>query len=251
MRILAGKKGQFGLVKIMSYLVYGLAVIGFTVLVNLPSCVLDKGHLKAVIEPDATLTAAIRADAQLGSYLRTQLPDKALLFERLDWLENKNKEGYTFADQFDSKKVKRVKEFIDDHPEAYADKDYSAFLTGLQAIYVLSDSDGKDRVKETFKLVTAAMFFRSAKDKTKKIGHVLYVLPIAVDFDPKDLKPSLSDAGSICALPEFEVCYENIPYELSFDKFLQAVQAIPIHDAGFAKVELRYYPESRLWLPQP
>lgn len=249
-----GKNGQFGLEKIFSYIIYGLAVMVFIVLVNLPGCILDKGQLKAVIESDATLKAEVKAEAQLNSYLRAQMPDKALLFERLDWLKNKKKEGYVFAGQFDEGKVKRVKEFTDGNPEAYVGKDYSGFISSLQAIYAVSNNDGKNRIKEAFELVTAAMFFRSARDKTQKIGHVLYALPIAVDFDPKDLKPSRTDY-SLCTLEkdfkEFEVCSDNRPYELFYAKFWQAVQAVPLHDGGFAKVELRYYPEPLSWLPKP
>lgn len=256
--VFEGKKGI--IVKVFSYIAYGIGVLVLILLLNLAGCLIKNKEAKAAIEVDVNLAASVRADAQLGSYLRTVVPSKAGLNERLEWLE-KNKDTKYIKELLKNIKIDfgDVKGFLDKHPEVYEGKDYSEFVSGLHAIYSAGNGDEKETVKQTFRAVTTTMFLRAVKDFPKKGGSLFYLLPLGVDFNPADMKPSsdedMCDKYTLCAqylpseiIPRIEDPLIYIPPQRFAS---QSVQAIPLADASVAKVEFRYYPELKSMLPQP
>lgn len=254
------KRGQFGLLDAASYLLYLIGVLVIVLFLNIGGCVIKNKEAKAGIMAEVNLASSLKADAQLDSYLRTDvvLPDKAELFAKLDWFE-KNKNTKYIKELVSQLKidVAKVKDFLDRHPEAYADKDYSGFISSLHAFYASGNKNDKEDAERAFKAVTAAMFLRAVEDYPKRGEYVFYLLPIGVDFNPKDFKPSekedLCKVSELCAyylpsevIPEIENPLVYIPpYKFSS----QAVQVIPLADSTLAKVEFRYYPEFKSWLP--
>ena len=152
-----------------------------------------------------------------------------------------------------------VRNFLDGHPELFTKKDYSGFISSLHVIY--STGSGKDRgdVEETFRAVSAAMFLRALKDYPKKGQYLFYLLPLAVDFSPKDFNPSnkadMRDVYKLCVevLPSQIVPATQDPlgnYIPIIKVISQSVQVVPLVDNTLAKIEFRYYPELPSTLPQ-
>lgn len=256
--VFEGKKGI--IVKVFSYIAYFIGALVLILLLNIAGCLIDNKKAEAAIEVDVNLAASVRADAQLGSYLRTMVPPKAGLDERLEWLE-KNKDTKYVKELLNSIKIDfgDVKGFLDKHPEVYEGKDYSEFISGLHAIYSTGSDDEKKVVKQAFRAVTAIMFLSAVKDFPKKGESLFYLLPLGVDFSPSDFKPSSEE--DVCST--YELCAQYLPPEVipRTDNPLiyippqmfasQSVQAIPLADASVAKVEFRYYPEHKSMLPEP
>ncbi len=255
--ISGSKKGFFPLELIFSMLGYVVAVFVIIIVLNISSCVLDKDKAESGISGKAETAAGLRAEAQLSSYLRTQIPAKDELFTKLDWLKEKRDRNFAFAQGFD---VPKAKAFLEKYPDVYSGKDYSGFISALQAIYATSSNERGD-VKEAFEAVTAAMFLRAFGDGRKEDGYVFYVLPIGVDFENSDNgKPS--SITSLCSLANYDLCVEagseSYDAALHSDTFValyrepfQAVQLVPLADNSIAKVEFRYYPELASRLPGP
>ncbi|MBI2143630.1 hypothetical protein HYU17_00570 [Candidatus Woesearchaeota archaeon] len=264
------KKGQFGLLDIASYLLFFVSVAILILLLNLGGQFLKNKEARASLDVDVNLASFAKADAQLDSYLRTDLPGKDELLEKIQWLEeNKNKNPYIteLKKQLD---LKKAREILEAYPEVYEGKDYSGFISGLHALYYSGEDRGK--VWDAFRAVTAVMFLRSVKDYPKRGEFMFYLLPVGVDFDPEDLKPSSNE--DLCGRSGFELCIRYFPeimvpqmnkeYEEASGAVLagrtarkparrfssQAVQAIPVANSGLAKVEFRYYHEFKSWLPQ-
>ena len=241
------KNGQLGLVDIFSMMLYFFVALILLLVLNIAGCFLtDKAE--AAIGVNVDLAASVRADAQLDSMLRTEMPDKIALTEKLDTLE-KFKPG-----NFDVN-INKVKEFLDKHPELYANVDYSEFISRLHALY----GSDEDMVKQTFKAVTAALFMRAVKDYPKKGGYTFYLLPVGVKFNPVNFKPS--SRSDICS--DYDLCVQYLPpqivpqtqkeageYTPIYKAASQPVQVIPLAGDAMAKVEFRYYGELPAALPK-
>ena len=156
------KKGQFGfdLMDIFSYIGYFVVVLLIIIILSLPSCLTgiktDKAQSK--LHEKTQAMALVSADAQLTSYLRTQMPGKDELFakpnSKLNWLdEHRNflktsavdqTTGTPLPDVKVNLDVVKAKGFLENHPEVYVDKDYSEFLSSLQAIYATNKNEQGD-----------------------------------------------------------------------------------------------------------
>ncbi len=241
------KQGQLGLLDIFSYILYFIAFLVILLLLNIQGC---KEKVQSDIGIDANfrpLEASVRADAQLNSYLRTQMPEKELLFTRIGWLEAKQKGGFVFAKGFD---LEKAKDFLERYPEVYDGKDYSEFISSLQAVYE-SDVKEKEGIQEAFKAATAAMFLRAVEDDEAFGGTLYYFLPIGVDFDNLD-KGKPGDEKYLCGTGKYELCTDGyLPDEFFYIVPVSAVQITPLADGEMAKVELRYVREFRARLPKP
>ena len=151
------------------YMFYFLVAFIIIFLLNIAGCVIKDKEAKAGIGADVSLAAVIRADAQLDSYLRTQMPGKGELLEKMGWLEKNKNANYIKSLvkelNFDFGKVE---DFLNKHPEVYADRDYSGFISSLHPFYVSGDKKDKEDAERVFKAVTAAMFIRAVIDYPKK-----------------------------------------------------------------------------------
>ncbi len=260
-KLIGRKKGQLGLVDIFSMLLYFVAVFILILLLNLGGCLIKNKEARAAIEADVSLATYVRADAQLNSYLRTAIPEKAELDKKMEWLEkNPNPQ---FSKQLKSLKIDfgKANGFLSKYPEVYANQDYSGFIGGLHTIHSTGGKSEKEGAEQAFKAVTAALFLRAVEDYPKKGEYLFYLLPLSVDFDPSDFGPSTKE--NMCEV-SYELCAQYLPQEVVPSPILmkgvyisptrfssQSVQAFPLADLSVAKIEFRYYPELKSKLPQP
>ena len=251
------KKGEMGLVDIFSIILYFICVLILSLILSIAGCLINTKK-KASIEVEVGLAESVKADSQLTSMLRTQMPDYDGLIKKLGQLKafNDNK-NFNFKD-----KIKfnygGVQTFLDGHRELFTKKDYSEFISGLYVIY--KTGKDKDSLKDTFKAVSAALFLRGLKDYPEKGEYMLYMLPIGVKFSPDDMKPS--DNTDMCV--DYDLCVEYLPSDLVpqtqdlatgdyvpiIKTASRTIQAIPLTDDNLAKVEFRYYPEVKSTLPK-
>src|SRR3989338_2450582 len=202
------KNGQLGLVDIFSMMLYFFVALILLLVLNIAGCFLtDKAE--AAIGVNVDLAASVRADAQLDSMLRTEMPDanapnglKVKLQQLESWDRNKDSNLHNLhvkiGVNFDAVNV-----FLDRHPELDAKMDYSEFISRLHALY----GSDEDMVKQTFKAVTAALFMRAVKDYPKKGGYTFYLLPVGVKFNPVNFKPS--SRSDICS--DYDLCVQYLP----------------------------------------
>ncbi len=251
------KRGQFGfdLADIFSYIGYFIVVLIIIIVLSLPSCLtgIDTKKADLKLQEKASSMALVSADTQLTSYLRTQMPGRDELLAKLGWLEQHKAELHTSI--FDKSTgtswpgkvgldIGQAKDFLNRHPEVYAGRDYSEFISSLQAIYA-TDKDEQDDVKMAFKAVTAAMFIRGFGDAKKPGGYIYYLFPVSVDFQNRNPGES-GDEG------DYDLSVEILPSEMLLErKPVQSILVIPLADSTLAKVRLTYYPERSSWLPQP
>lgn len=247
------KKGQFGMLRIFSYALYAFGAIVLIITLSLAttSCALQNKEAKAEIGNEAGLYAAVKADTQLNSYLRTDMPAKNELFERLDWLE-KNKNTKYVKELMGALKIdfKSARDFLEKHPETVSDRDYSGFITALHAVHISGNDADKESVRQTFKAATAALFLRSVNDYPRKGERVFYLLPLTVDFNPADFWASKEQ--NPCG--NAELCAYYLPAIIApgagNSKFVShAINPVPLADHTAAKVEFWYYPEIKHTLP--
>lgn len=253
------KKGQLGLVDIFSMIMYFIAVLIILLILNIAGCFIDN-KAKAALGTDADLAKSVKADAQLNSMLATQMPDAAGLKAKLDQLDSFNRDKNSNLYKKIDVNFGEVQGFLNSHPELFKKKDYSGFIAGLNVIYKTGTAKDQNNVVKTFKAVSAAMFLRALKDYPKKGEYLYYLLPVGVDFNPKDFKPSsndeMCDAYTLCVEvlpPEIipEVLYTPGAYIPITKVISQSVQLLPLVDSTIAKIEFRYYPELPSTLPQP
>lgn len=255
------KKGQFGfeIVDIFSYLGYFIAVLIILIILILPSCLtgIDSDKAGEKLQEKTEAMAQLKADAQLASFLRTQIPGKAELFAKLDWLD-KHKDllrTSTFLDQTGTsppEKVKldigQTKGFLNSHPEVYADNDYSEFISSLYSVYAANKNE-KGNAKMAFKVVTTVLFIRGFSNGKKldknNDGYTYYLFPLSVDF--QNSNPGELDKGS-----NYDLSIGITPSEMLPErKPAQSIQVVPLADSTLAEVRLDYYTEHSSWLPQP
>ncbi len=251
------KRGQFGfdLADIFSYIGYFIVVLIIIIVLSLPSCLtgIDTKKADEKLQEKADAAALVSADSQLISYLRTQMPGKDELFAKLGWLDQQKKYFKTTVINQETGAslpgevkldVGQAKDFLNRHPEVYAGKDYSEFISSLQAVYA-SGKDEQDDVKMAFKAVTAAMFIRGFSDAKKQGGYIYYLFPVSVDFQNRNPGES-GDEG------DYDLSVEILPSEMLLErKPVQSILVVPLADSTLAKVRLTYYSERSSWLPQP
>lgn len=253
------KKGQFGfdIADVFSYFGYFIAVLILIVILSIPSCLtgLNTNKADSNLQERTGAMALVAADAQLASYLRAQMPGKDELFAKLDWVEQHKKffktsvvdrvvTGTALPKDVELDVV-QVRGFLDSHPDVYADKDYSEFISSLQAVYSAGGKDEQDAVKMAFKVVTAAMFVRAIIYPKKGDSYLYYLFPLSVDFQNRNSGKSGDDS-------DYDLSVGIMPTEMLPEREpLQSIQAIPLADSTIAKARLDYYPELLSGLPQP
>ncbi|MBI2175832.1 hypothetical protein HYU40_00595 [Candidatus Woesearchaeota archaeon] len=255
------KRGQFGfdLADIFSYIGYFIVVLIIIIILNIPSCLtgIDTKKADSKLQEKADSMALVSADTQIASYLRTQMPERTELFAKLDWLEqHKNflrtsvvdpETGITLPAEV-KLDVGQAKAFLNSHPDVYADKDYSGFISSLQAVYAAEKKE-QNNVKMAFKAVTTALFIRGFSNGKKldknNDGYTYYLSPVSVDF--QNSNPGESGRDS-----DYDLSVEILPGEMLPERTpVQSIQVIPLADLTLAKIRLTYHPERSSWLPQP
>lgn len=264
MDLFVKKRGQLGLVDIFSMILYFVVVLIIILMLNIAGCFI-KTKAEAAIGVNVNLAKSVSADSQLASFLRTDMSDATELRAKLDWLKNSKKNNPDFPDFSKEIGVKfaDAQGFLDSHPELYEKKDYSEFISALYVFYQTGAKKDKESVEKAFRAVTAAMFLRVVKDYPKKGEYIFYLLPVGVKFKPDNLMPS--NKADICQ--DYDLCVDYLPSEIvpqtqdPFDEngityvpinkiASQSVQAVPLPDYTFAKIEFRYYVELPSTLPQ-
>ncbi len=171
------KKAQFGLDSLISYLVFGVFLLFTMVALTLSGCGSSKKAVERGIDVDKGGLANLRASEQLSAYLATKMPDGKTLRDGINSIDD-GKMDWTHFD-----KAKAL-EFLNEHPEVYADQTYAEFIS---ALYVYRD-DG--RVGDVFDAVTKAVFQRRLYSKGSREGNPalkgFYVSPmVSVSYGMK------------------------------------------------------------------
>lgn len=147
------KNAQFGLDSLVSYLVFGVFLLFTMFALALSGCGSGKNSVERGLGVDTGAIANLRASEQLSAYLATEIPEKDALYKRIDAAEGM----FAMGTAFDSE---NAKEFLDEHPEVYVDRNYAEFIS---AIYSYR---GDERVKDVFDAVTKALFYRQLYSKS-------------------------------------------------------------------------------------
>ncbi len=147
------KKAQFGLDTLLSYLLFGIFLVFTMIALTLSGCGSNRHKVERGIGVDDGGLANLMASEQLSAYLATGIPEKDVLYKRVDAAERM----FAAGTPFDSRKAK---EFLDRHPEVYAGRSYAEFVS---AIYDYRDDAA---VNDAFDAVTKAVFYRQLYSKS-------------------------------------------------------------------------------------
>jgi hypothetical protein len=209
---------------VMSWLLFAFYVLTIIMVMSICGCATTcKKDVASGINTDSGGIADLRASEQLSAYLRTGMPDAAMLNSMVDALDGK--EGMSI-----NVGLGNAKAFLEKHPEVYVGKDYAGFLVSL---YPYSEDDD---ARNAFDAVTRAMFsmpLYSKKVREMNSGRLdkLFFTP-TVDLNLGSRKMSVYDTGDWHS--------PNFARSISFEK-AYAVKALPTADGKGIEVRLTLF----------